>query len=276
MLYKQLFSPSEKIYQHLYFKGFFKVNVNEKKSFQLYHAGHIEENQIFWKSLKGGWEKKSISLWEKLVENADCVLDIGANTGLYGLVAKCTNPKATVHCFEPLAGVYSILSKNITRNHYSIFPHQKALSNYNGKANVYLPKGNEFVYSVTVNENTLTTRSLDEVDEVEIETIRLDTFIEQNNISNIDLMKIDVETHEPEVIEGMGVYFKQFRPSLIIEVLDEKIAEKLNVLFEGMDYLYFNIDDKNNSLRKVDKFTPSDHWNFLVCKKEVALSLNLI
>jgi hypothetical protein len=124
-----------------------------------------------------------------------------------------------------------------------------------------------------VNENTISSQK---VDEVEIDIVRLDTFIKQNNIQHIDLMKIDVETHEPQVLEGMGGYLKKFQPTFIIEILDDVIAEKLNVIFEGMGYLYFNIDDENNSIRRVEKLTKSDYWNFLICKENKAKQLNLI
>lgn len=40
-------------------------------------------------------------------------------------------------------------------------------------------------------------------------------------------MKIDVETHEPEVLEGVGEYLKKFRPSLLIEILDDEITAKV-------------------------------------------------
>ena len=60
---KRFYIPKKNIYQHLPFKGFFKVKVEEDKSFKLFHSGVIQENEIFWSGLEGGWEKKSIQLW---------------------------------------------------------------------------------------------------------------------------------------------------------------------------------------------------------------------
>ena len=37
---------------------------------------------------------------------------------------------------------------------------------------------------------------------------RLDEFIEINNIDTLDLIKLDVELHEVQVLEGMGKYLK--------------------------------------------------------------------
>ena len=39
-------------------------------------------------------------------------------------------------------------------------------------------------------------------------TLKLDDFIFQNKIRKLDLIKIDVEMHEPEVIEGFKFYLK--------------------------------------------------------------------
>lgn len=272
-LLKKIWMPPENIYKHLTFKEFFDVKVSDTKNFKLYHTGNIEENQIFWNGLYNGWEKKSISLWVQLCLKSEVIFDIGANTGLYGLVAKTLNPDATVHCFEPIPGVFKILSKNISINKYNIQPHQIGLSNYDGLAKIYLPKGQDFAYSVTVNKNTTKGR---EVTELEIEVSQLSTFISKNNIHKIDLMKVDVETHEVEVLGGMANYLKEFKPTMIIEVLNEEIAEKLNTIFNGMGYLYFNIDDVKNSIRLTPKITKSDYWNYLLCDENTAKQLKLI
>ena len=66
LLLKNIFKLPQSVYQHLYFRGFFKVKVNDGNVFKMFHTGQIEENEIFWNGLKNGWEKKSLQLWEKL------------------------------------------------------------------------------------------------------------------------------------------------------------------------------------------------------------------
>lgn len=263
----------ESIYKHLYFRGWFTVIIDKETKFKMFHLGVVEENQVFWKGLYNGWEKKSISLWKELVKNSNVIFDIGANTGLYGLVAKSINSSSKIYSFEPLPGVYKFLEKNIQENLFDINSYELGLSNYNGKAKVYLREGTDFAYSVTVNKKTIFDKN---AHELEIEVMRLDSFIEQNNITAIDLIKLDVETHEVEVLNGMGRYLNEFKPTFIIEVLNAEIAEKLALIFDGIGYLYFNIDDKNNSIQKVDEITKSDHWNFLLCNEKIAKNLGLI
>lgn len=262
------------VYQHLHFNGIFMVKVDQKKSFKIYHHGGIEENEIFWNGLEGGWEKKSISLWIELSKEATSILDIGANTGLYALIAETVNPKSKIHSFEPIPAVFTILQKNVAINNFSIINHELALSDFNGTAKIYMPFDSDFAYSVTVNQNRLNKNT--KVKELTIYTKTLKTFIEENKIKSIDLMKIDVETHEPEVLLGMGEYLQLFKPTMIIEVLDNEIANRLNTILENFDYLYFNIDDEKNSIRQVTKIEKSDYWNFLICNKETAIKLKLI
>jgi FkbM family methyltransferase len=183
------------------------------------------------------------------------------------------NKSCEIYAFEPLPGVFRILEDNVKKNSFNIHCYLKGLSDYDGKAKVYLPEGTDFAYSVTVNKKTI---SQNNFHEVEIEVNRLDTFIKQHKIEHIDLMKIDVETHEVEVLNGMAEYLFKFRPTLLIEVLDHDIGEKLHKIFEKTDYLYFNIDDKNDSIRQENRITKSDYWNYLVCSEEVAQKLQLI
>ena len=100
-----------------------------------------------------------------------------------------------------------------------------------------------------------------------IKTITLKEYIEQNNITNIDLMKIDVETHEPEVMEGVSPYFDQFNPILLIEILNDEVALRLNNYFDINKYNFYNIDEKAG-IRKTTSLMKSDFYNYLIVPKE--------
>ena len=239
----------------------------------MYHPGQIEENEIFWNGLSKGWERKSLQLWQLLSKDSNTILDIGANTGIYGLVAQALNPSAKVFCFEPLPAVYNLLVKNIHKNSFLIRSEMLALSNYSGSAKIYLNKGESFAYSVTVNKNTLNHNNFDEL---EIQTSTLSEYIFKHKINHIDLMKIDVEGHEIEVLEGMKDFLTSFKPTILIEVLTKEIGHELTKVFENMDYLYFNIDDENNSIRRTETIEKSDFWNYLICNELTAQKLGLI
>ena len=268
---KKIYKPTPRIYQHLHFNDSFRVRVTDKETFKIRHYGFEIENELFWAGIKDGWEKVSTALWIKLCRESEVIIDIGANTGVYSLIAKTVNPGAKVFAFEPVERVFEKLERNCRLNNYDIGCFKKAVSNYSGKAKIYDTAG-EHIYSVTVNKNLNSSTTL--VKEFEIDTITLKDFIEKQGLTKIDLIKIDVETHEPEVLEGMHEYLAKFNPVMLIEILNDEVAAKLNKLLAGLGYLYFNIDE-NNGVRQVKEVIKSDYYNFLFCKKETALKLGL-
>ena len=73
----------------------------------------------------------------------------------------------------------------------------------------------------------------------------------------------------------MKGYLKQFQPTILIEILSDEIGAKVQNLLRGIDYLFFNLDEKTQP-RQVSNITKSESYNYLVCKKEVAIDLGLI
>lgn len=272
---KTVWTPSPDIYRHLHFKGSFKVKVDETHSFLINHYGFQIENKIFWEGLDAGWEKTSIRLWKKLVTRADVIFDIGANTGLYALIAKSLNTSSKVFAFDPVQRVYERLLENIKLNNYEVDCFQLATSNNDGDAIVYdLPT--EHILSVTVNENHHLPDFAAEAFPINIKTIRLDTFIGQQNLERIDLMKIDVERHEFEVLDGMGCYLEKFRPNMLIEILSNEIGKKVESLVSKKGYLYFRIDDEDGMVTKTEKILIEKDCNFLLCDEVTANELGLM
>lgn len=269
---KLFWKPKQSIYQHLHFIGVFKVFLNNTNFFKIKHYGYEIENEVFWTGLTNGWEKESITLWIKLCENQEVIFDIGANTGIYSLIAKTVNPKAKVYAFEPVSRVFAKLKENISLNQFDITPIEKAVSNSDGTATIY-DTASEHTYSVTVNKNTTSPQT--EIIETTIDTVTLNSFIKQHNIKGVGLMKIDVETHEPEVLEGFSDFILQFKPTILIEILNDEVGKKVSNLVSPLNYLYFNINEKGG-VRQVDKITKSDYYNYLFCHADTAKKIGLI
>jgi|694.fasta_scaffold74991_2 hypothetical protein len=75
-----------------------------------------------------------MKIWIEYCEkfNPQQVYDIGANTGIYGLVAKALNPSTEVSFFEPIAKAVEILQLNLEMNRFTANVFSLALSNYDG------------------------------------------------------------------------------------------------------------------------------------------------
>ena len=138
--------------------------------------------------------------------NPKVVVDCGANIGewTYQLFReselKDNNFEMDIYSFEPSAYTYKELVstiKNIDGNKNIRFsPVNKALSSRIGEANLAIanPGGgtNSLVHTENIQNQTM--------ESVHLTT--LDYFVEENNISHISLLKIDVEGHDPDVIKG--------------------------------------------------------------------------
>lgn len=272
LILRYLWKPDANIYKHLHFKGIIKIKIDGQTNFKMKHYGFQVENDIFWSGLTGNWEKESLQLWIKLCKKSNFIVDIGANTGIYALIAKTLNPNAKVFAFEPVRRVYDKLVFNNNLNNYDIKCFESALSNADGIATIF-DTLSEHTYSVTVNKN-LNTSELSTF-ETQIKTTRLSTFIKSEKIAKIDLMKIDVESHEPEVLEGMGNYIGMMRPTMLIEIINNEIGSKVELLLSNMDYLYFRIDD-SGIIKTSDISINKGYCNYLICSEAVAKYLNLI
>ncbi|GAB4395187.1 MAG: hypothetical protein OHK0053_00770 [Microscillaceae bacterium] len=160
---------------------------------------------------------------------------------------------------------------NIVLNRYDIQAYEMAVSKSDGQAVIY-DRDSEHIYSVTVNKNL--SRPDEKVKEVVINTVKLSTFIEKESLEKIDLIKLDVETHEAEVLKGMENYLARFTPTFLIEILTQEVAKEVNKLFSGLGYLFFDIDEIG-APKQVPSIERSSYFNYLVCQPRVATSLGL-
>ena len=129
--------PIGDLYKDFRFEGDFTFRYKNKKLRLHHHASTTIENEIFWKGMGKGWEKVSVDCWTTLCENASVILDIGANTGLYGALAKKFNPSAKVFCFEPAVETFERLKQTVSLNELEISCVPLALSNHNGTAEFF-------------------------------------------------------------------------------------------------------------------------------------------
>jgi FkbM family methyltransferase len=235
---RSLARPPRELYQHLYFNGAFKVEVSERASFVINHFGAHIENDLFWAGYGGGWEGAELKLWRTLLEDADYVVDVGANSGVYALAAAALNPRRHVLALEPVPRIYEKLISNIALNSFNIRALQTAASNFDGMGTLF-DTSSEHIYSASFDPSLLAGC---ELVEVSVPVSRLDSILAQMNWPRVDLIKIDVEKHEPAVLEGMGERLKNDRPTMLVEFLDDNIGRAINDLVQGLDYRYFAID----------------------------------
>lgn len=269
---RSIVSVPEPIHRHLHFTGVISVAVGKHGTFRIMHHGDLIENELFWQGLSG-WEKVSIELWVRLCEHANMIIDIGANTGVYALVAKTVNQEALVVAVEPVERVFRKLEANIALNGGGIRAFRAAASNRTGTAILYDTPAREHVLSVSLEQDW--NANSPELQPVEVPCITVADIMGKVGASKVDVLKIDVETHEPAVLGGFVDILRRDRPAMLIELLNDEVASKVEALVDGLGYAYYNIDEVTWPPVQVQALTKSNHFNFLLCTPETARSIGL-
>ena len=190
----------------------------------------LREN-IFFTLLKYGYYKHQVTedfIISSIVSKNNTVIDIGANIGWISLIlAESVGSSGKVYSFEPSSKIFNYL-KQISEKRKQIFPYQMAMSNENGEVSFTNEK-----YSDLSHISSNTTKNSETV-----ECKTLDRFVSDKNITSIDLIKVDVEGHDCQVIEGGLKTLESYSPYLMFEALSEKELEKIINLLPNEYYIY--------------------------------------
>ena len=264
--------PPEKVRNALAHDGAFAVAVAGHRLW-LKHTHRWIENDLYW---KGGsaYEGVSLRTWEGLAKTARTVLDVGANTGLFALVAKLANPAAEVIGFEPLPQFSRTFVENCRLNGVTVRVEPLAVSNFVGQARFYVPeeyRGNP--YSSSLSLDHYRAHQTSEPKRLEVAVTTVDAFLARSGLPPPDLVKIDAEGQDAEVLEGMAGTLAAAHPSLIVEVRPAA-AGRIARLLDPHGYVYFDIDEASG-LKPLPALTGSSSQNCLACTRPVAARLRL-
>lgn len=249
------------------FEGDFEVHTKDNVKLNLYNNEFYLESKIFWLGINNfDWEEKEREIWVHLAKKSNVIFDIGANSGIYSILAKAYNSNSAVYSFEPQPNIFEILKRNKEINKFDITCERLAVSDKKGELPFYnygnetFTKGNTTAGSLNKNWRPENQHS------IMVEVTDLKSYIENNNITNIDLIKIDVETFEYEVLVGYGSYIQKHKPFIMLEIVSEELGRNIESLIGESDYSYFAIDNDKKILIKVNELGTSElNRNFLLC-----------
>ncbi|WP_394993445.1 FkbM family methyltransferase [Emticicia sp.] len=265
---KTFWTPPQYLRNGLRFNGIIKIEIDNGKFFKMSNKMYAIENEFFWLGKSNDWEKQSLRIWETLCKGKSIIFDIGANTGIYSLIAKTVNPNCQVFAFEPQPNINRSLNENNQLNKLNITCEKVALSDTNGTASFFNYGDAAFTGNTTAGSLNKLHRPEDQ-HSIDVECQTLATYIEKNNLSKIELMKIDVETHEIEVINGMGKYLEQFKPIILIEIIDDKIGDYVFEKFSKLSYKFYYIDDIKGMSSTVNNLKHREYNNYILSPFEL-------
>lgn len=249
---------SERYYRHVPYRGMVEVAVVPGHSFRIVARGGHIENSLYWEGTYGH-EAVSMRTWVEMARRSKVVLDIGANSGVFALVAASMGA-TQVHAFEPLPRIYEILRENIAANSFtSIKAWQCAVSDKPGEAELFDP-GGDAPTSASLSCQFSHSHLGEAIPTERVRVTSVDVFCTERGIGHVDLIKIDVEGHEELALRGMVLTVLRCRPVIIIEVLDEYELRLRSVVVElfGAGYLWKRIDEGNEYPNHNVLLTPVD------------------
>lgn len=142
-------------------------------------------------------------------------VDAGANKGVWSEVLR--RHSQCVHAFEPNPKIYRKLQRGAGAG---VVAHLMALSDRSGTAELMVPKSRR---GYSNQGASLSTAKLQDVEHrrLAVTVKRLDDL----DLGDIGFMKIDVEGHELEVLEGARATLRRCRPNLVVE-LEERHTKR--------------------------------------------------
>lgn len=205
----------------------------------------------------GGYEKELQSISSELLRDFTdgIVVDIGANLGSYIVPLAKQHPHLQFEAFEPQRIVYYQLCANTFLNRLSnVYAHNVGLSNEQRITNYVLPN-----YAEETNIGSFSidfdTRLKDYEVKSEGVTERMIIIpLDSMQYEKVRLIKIDVEGHELQVLQGAEHTLRENNyPPIIFEAWTWKFPEKRQALFtylENLGYTITEIGQNNLAQRK--------------------------
>jgi FkbM family methyltransferase len=155
---------------------------------------------------RGFYERAELALLQRLVHPGDACVDVGANAGLYTLALRVLSGTAgSVVAFEPNPVMASKVRELVASTVGSpVTVIEAALGNEDGTATLHLFDGDSGLA-------TLRGWDIDGTGAVDVAMRRLEDVQEVEALGEISLLKIDVESWEPQVLAGGWRLFDEGR-----------------------------------------------------------------
>jgi FkbM family methyltransferase len=240
--------------------GFFEMHFAGAKPITMLSLGDCQVVRALLKSGISGFEPFSLGLWTALAKQSRLVVDIGAYTGIYSLIAAAANPNIRVVAFEPSPTTFGRLITNIIANRADarIAPVNFGASSRSGHLDLLLHGGVYVMSSGESLEQSIHSRAwaTKRVQTVSADEILIDwklfypsdLTLSLDNHSVVDLIKIDVEGHEESTLEGLKRVIARDKPTMFIEILEESKLPKILQTLKDYDACW--IDERGSLSRE--------------------------
>ena len=225
-------------------------------------------NKRLNRAIKNNYEKELLII-NRFSDKSKSAVDVGVYRGVYSY--KLSKEFKHVYAYEPNPLIYPFLKKNLTKIIKNLTLSNFALSNNTGITDLKIPTRSKSIFKRNVEElyklglaTIHEKNNFDNYDSIEVNKIKLDDDLK--NI-NIGFIKIDVEGHEKEVIEGSKKLIKKYKPILLVEIEErhnmKPVLETINFIKQLGYSAFFCEDSQLYSTDKLENLNKENNFYFL-------------
>lgn len=213
----------------------------------------LEQLKLYRRALKYRRADYRVLFWmEAHLQKGMTAFDVGAHKGAYTFWMKRANGGGPIVAFEPQESGSVLLRKLFGKR---ITVETLALSNVVQQQSFFVqPQQNNVSYEASL------TDKYSNAQELLVQTTTLDAYCRSKAIYP-GFIKIDVEGHEMEVLEGGHLLLSERKPLLLIEIEQRHIgASKMGAIFQYLQQLGYTIYFFDGPHKKpIEEFDPLLH-----------------
>ncbi len=208
----------------------------------------IKTNQTdfvaFWIYWKGLYSYEYTSIFEKIAGKIRGFVDIGANGGLYSLIAAKKSGNIKILAFDPSTAANHFVNENIRLNHFSdkIRFFNYAISDKNQVLDFYEVKNRKYPYlKYNLGGSSSLINHPELFKKVAVQAYSFDHFLKKHSLTDFepDFIKIDAEGAEPDIISGMKTTIEKFKPIIVCEILLDNVGVEIEKAFIEFGYNFY-------------------------------------
>jgi FkbM family methyltransferase len=163
---------------------------------------------------EGDWFESEMEFWRSWLKPGMTVIDVGANAGVYTFsAARRVGSEGKVIAIEPFPACVEYLKETCRVNQLDwVKVYGAAASDRSGTVHLSLQGASELNEVVTDDGGKLPPGQY-----VDVPCLTLDSLIEQENLQNVHILKLDAEGHEINVLRGCDRILSEFAPIILYE-----------------------------------------------------------
>lgn len=224
-------------------------------------------------ALSGVYEPALTILLIQILEPGSVFFDVGAHRGYFTLLAsRLVGASGQVHAFEPTPGTFQMLQENTSHlpqvklNQNAVYRENTTLTLHD--YGIEAPAFNS-IYSPRL---TAAQQASVKCQDIQVSAVSLDHYVRETGVRP-DFIKIDAESAEADILEGMRNLIRSARPAFTLEtgdMADDKIGATRKLVDFACSLGYVPIDIAEGTMKIHQPAARYNYGNLLFIAEEKA------